>query len=100
MQAFSEKFLAGKDRYALAALRRSNKAQVVSPERMAAVRVPVLGIVGSKDPYRASFEELKKIMPRLNVVVLDGATHITATTHPGFVPAILDFLRRSAAPAC
>ena len=93
MRAFSEKFLAGKDRHALAALRRSNKAQVVSPEQMAAVRVPVLGIVGSKDPYRAGFEDLRRTMPHLKLVVLDGATHMSASAHPGFVPAIVEFLR-------
>ena len=94
MQATAERFLAGKDRHALAAMRRSNKAQVVSPEAMAAVRVPVLGIVGNRDPYHASFEELKKLMPDLEVVVLDGATHISATAHPDFIPELLAFLRR------
>ena len=94
MTATAERFLAGKDRHALAAMRRSNKAQVVSPEAMAAVRLPVLGIVGSRDPYRASFEELKKLMPSLKLVVLDGATHVSATSHPEFVPELLGFLRR------
>jgi len=99
MRSISAKFLEGKDRRALAALRRSNKAQVVSPGEMAAVRVPVLGIVGSNDPYRASFDELRKIMPALQVVVLDGATHITAPVHSEFIPRLLGFLQIHAEPA-
>lgn len=89
----SAAFLAGKDCRALAAVRRSNKAQVVTAAQLAAVRVPVLGIVGSADPYLAGFEALKKVMPQLKVVVLDGAIHASAPSHPGFVPALLGFLR-------
>ena len=95
MRELSEQFLEGKDRYALAALRRSNQAQVVTPAQMQSVRVPVLGVVGSKDPYRASFDELKQLIPAMTLVVLDGATHVNAPVHPGFVPAIEDFLRRN-----
>jgi pimeloyl-ACP methyl ester carboxylesterase len=93
LKEISDAFLAGKNRYALAALRRSNKAQVVTAEQMAAVRVPVLGIVAAADPYRKSFDALKKIMPQLKIVVLDGATHLTAPVQPSFVGEILAFLR-------
>jgi pimeloyl-ACP methyl ester carboxylesterase len=92
LKDISDAFLAGKDRHALAAMRRSNRDQVVTAAQMAAVRVPVLGIVGSKDPYRRSFDELKAILPALELAVLADATHISATVHPGFVPAILRFL--------
>jgi len=95
MRALSEQFLEGKDRYALAALRRSNKAQVVTPAQMQAVRVPVLGIVGSKDPYRASFDELMTIIPGMSLAVLEGATHANAPTHPEFVAGVAEFLKRS-----
>ena len=99
MKKISDEFLAGKDRYALAAMRRSNRLQVVTPEEMAAVRVPVLGIVGSADPYRSSFDALTKIMPQLELVVLEGATHLNAPVHAAFVPSVLDFLRRNATTA-
>jgi pimeloyl-ACP methyl ester carboxylesterase len=89
----SAEFLAGKDRHALAAIRRATRLQVVTAQQMADAHVPVLGIVGSADPYRASFDALRKVMPQLTLVVLDGATHISASTHPDFIPSMLTFLR-------
>ena len=93
LRARSAEILAGEDRYALAAVRRANKSQVVAPERIAAAAVPTLGIVGSDDPYRARFDTLVKLMPQLKLVVLERATHVSAPMHPEFIPAILRFLR-------
>jgi pimeloyl-ACP methyl ester carboxylesterase len=98
IQRRSAEFLRGKDRYALAALRRSNRFQAVQPKDLRGVEIPVLGIVGSADPYRASFDELRELVPALTLVVLDGATHLSAPTHPDFTPAILQFLRKHARP--
>ena len=96
MEEMSASFLAGKDRLALAAIRRSNKAQVVTADQMATVQVPVLGIVGSADPYVAGFNDLKRIMPQLKLVVIHDATHFSAPGNPEFVRAILGFLRAHA----
>ena len=93
VEEMSANFLAGKDTLALAAIRRSNKAQVVTPDQMTAAQVPVLGIVGSADPYLPGFHDLKSAMPKLELVVLDGATHFSAPSKPEFVRAILSFLR-------
>ena len=92
LDALSRCFLKGNDHRALAAIRRSNARQVVATADLAAVRVPVLGIVGSDDPYRAGFAELAAAMPALELVVLQGATHNSAPSHPGFAPAIRSFL--------
>ena len=86
-------FLAGKDRLALAAARRSNRGQVFATEALAAVRVPVLGIVGGDDPYRASFDELSEVLPRLTLVVIEGADHPSAAGRSEFVEALAGFLR-------
>jgi pimeloyl-ACP methyl ester carboxylesterase len=93
LEARSAELLAGKDRYALAALRRATRSQVVTAEQMANAHVPVLGIVGSADPYRASFDALSDHMPDMTLTVPEGATHVSATTHPEFIPSILTFLR-------
>jgi pimeloyl-ACP methyl ester carboxylesterase len=97
IEALSGKFLAGSDYHALAALRRSNKAQVITAEQLAVVQVPVLGIVGSADPYLAGFRELEKVMLQLKVVVLEDATHNSAPSTPEFVRAIQGFLQAHAA---
>jgi pimeloyl-ACP methyl ester carboxylesterase len=63
------------DRFAIAALLRSFREQVITPEAVAAVRVPTLGIVGSADPLLVSLQDLKKLRPSVKLVVIDGATH-------------------------
>jgi pimeloyl-ACP methyl ester carboxylesterase len=85
---------AGQDPRALAAVRRSNPAQVVvTLAQMAAVAVPTLGVVGTANPYLDRFLELEAAMPRLRLVTIDGAPHGSAPGRPEFVQAVLAFLR-------
>jgi pimeloyl-ACP methyl ester carboxylesterase len=93
----SAAFLPGKDCRALAAVRRSNRDQVITDGALAAVRVPVLGIVGSEDPYRTSFDELRKLLPQLELAVIEGAAHADAAGRPEFAAAIERFVRARAA---
>jgi pimeloyl-ACP methyl ester carboxylesterase len=95
IKVLSEAYLVGKDRFALASVRRSNRNQAISAAQMAAVTVPTLAIVGSADPKKVKVEELKEVMPSLKVVVIDGATHggdRSAARRPEFVQAIRDFI--------
>jgi pimeloyl-ACP methyl ester carboxylesterase len=89
----SATFLEGKDRYALAAARRSNREQVFATEALARVDVPVLGIVGSEDPYLASYAELAAVMPQMKLVTIEGADHASAVGAPQFIAALAAFLR-------
>lgn len=91
--------LAGKDPRALAAVRRSNPAQVVTEAQMAAATVPTLGIVGTADPYLRDFQQLKAAMPQLQLVTVQGASHGSLPGRPEFVRAVLDFLRAHPARA-
>jgi pimeloyl-ACP methyl ester carboxylesterase len=84
--------LVGKDPLALAAVRRSNRDQVVSEAAMAAVKVPTLGVVGTADPYLAEFNDLKRVMPQMTLVTIEGASHGSAPGRPEFVKAIQEFL--------
>src|SRR3954447_12647981 len=85
--------LAGQDPRALAAVRRSNPAQVVTLAQMAAVTVPTLGVVGTADPYLRQFVELKAVMPQLDLVTIEAASHGSALGRPEFSQAVLAFLR-------
>jgi pimeloyl-ACP methyl ester carboxylesterase len=85
--------LAGKDPRALAAVRRSNPAQVVTEAEMAAVTVPTLGVVGTADPYLSQFRELQAAMPQLRLVTIEGASHGSAPERPEFAHTVLAFLR-------
>jgi pimeloyl-ACP methyl ester carboxylesterase len=92
VRRISAERLAGKDPLALAAVRRSTLDQVVSEAAMAAVTVPVLGIVGTADPYLKEFQELKVAMPLLRLVTIEGASHGSAPARPEFIAALRAFL--------
>ena len=92
IESLSRRYLAGQDCLALAAVRRSNRAQVVTGEAIAAAGVPVLAIVGSDDPYLASADALKKVMPALELVVVQGANHFTLSGTAAFAEAVERFL--------
>jgi len=92
VRKLSAERLVGKDPRALAAVRRSNRDQVVTEAQMAAVRVPTLGVVGSADPYLKEFQDLKRAMPQMKLVVIEGASHGSAPGRPEFVRAIEEFL--------
>lgn len=85
--------LANNDCYALAAVRRSNRDQVISDQALAGVAVPTLGIVGSLDPYIASFHALADMMPTFRVEVIEGGTHNGTPARPEFLQAVQRFLR-------
>jgi pimeloyl-ACP methyl ester carboxylesterase len=63
------------DPLALAAFVRALRGQVVTDTQVAAIHVPTLGIVGSADPALAGMRELKTVLPSLEMIVVDGATH-------------------------
>jgi pimeloyl-ACP methyl ester carboxylesterase len=96
LKARSAKILAGRDARALAAVRRSNRDQVVTDAQMAAVKVPTLGVVGSEDPYFADFKALAALMPGLELVVVDGATHGSLPARAEFVSTLRAFFERAA----
>jgi pimeloyl-ACP methyl ester carboxylesterase len=87
----SERRLAGLDTTALAAIRRSMKDTVVKRQQLTAITIPVLGIVGSADPALKELQELRTMLPAMQLVVIDGASHTAAPARPEFVEALLRF---------
>ena len=84
--------LARQDARALAAVRRSNHAQVVTLAQMTAVTVPTLGLVGTADPYLGPFLKLRARMPQLELVTIENASHGLAPGRLEFTQAIVAFL--------
>ena len=85
----------GNDPVAFAADVRGRRGQAVTDAQMAAVRVATLAVVGSADAALTRVNELKKLLPALKVVVVNGATHTGergATRRPEFVDAIREFI--------
>jgi hypothetical protein len=75
----SQQLVAVNDPVGLAAFNRQRRELVVSNSAMAALRVPLLGIIGSADAGIAGMKELKAINPALQLTVLEGAVHSTAS---------------------
>ena len=98
LDTLATRYLAGNDPLALAAIRRSNRDQRVEDAALAAVSVPLLGIVGTLDPYAASFRALAASVPRLRLVTIEGATHNGAPARREFREAVLAFLAEHPTP--
>ena len=80
---------------ALAAWERGGGREFNSTdEEIAAVKVPVLGVMGSLDNV-ASMQTRQKLLPSMQLVIVDGATHVGdrgVVRRPEFVAAIRQFI--------
>ena len=93
----SERRLAGLDTTALAAVRRSMRDTVVAPAQIAAIKIPMMGIVGRADPALKDFRELQKLLPTIQLEIINDASHTAAPARPEFARAVLRFLEASSA---
>ncbi len=83
------------DRFAMAAIIRSSRDQIISPEQAAAVKVPTLGIAGSKDTFLSKLQDLKQLRPGLQLVIVENGTHAgegDTRKRPEFIAAIRQFI--------
>ena len=102
VQATNKFLLASNDPKALAAAVRSSedKALTIPEEKLKAIRVPMLAVIGDVDPFRKSVNELKKQVPGLQVATIKGADHLTTVFDVAFLKDLREFLakhRRGAA---
>jgi pimeloyl-ACP methyl ester carboxylesterase len=77
---------------ALAAVVRSWKDLGVSKEKLKSNKVPTLALIGSKDPLKESIELMKDEMENLEVIVIDGANHLSTYTNPKFIRSLRKFM--------
>jgi len=85
----------GQDQIALANLRLAEKELVVSKQSLANLNIPVLAIVGSEDLALEGVRNFKNLLPSLELVVIEGGTHLSVPGHPEFVESIQNFLVRN-----
>ena len=83
---------------ARAAALRSFREQRVTAAQMAAVRVPAISIIGTADEGIADVHELKRVMPDLKLVTIDGADHDSARRRPEFLATVEEFLKVNSHP--
>jgi pimeloyl-ACP methyl ester carboxylesterase len=74
------------------ALRQGTASQVVTVAQGRALKMPILAVVGGADPLKADVDAFTQLLPSLNVIVIDGATHLSTFVRPEFREAVHDFL--------
>jgi len=90
IRARSEEIVKKNDLRAHAALMRARRALLVTDAEIAAVRVPVLAIVGERDPALPRIKAMQAVWPALELEVVPGAAH--PTVHPRGLPRRPEFL--------
>lgn len=102
IRARSDALVAANDVVALAAYQRKGLREINTTDaEVAAIRVPVLGLIGSLDGGLRGMQQLQTILPSLKLVVIEGATHVgdrMAAARPEFVGAIRDFIAAHRSP--
>lgn len=63
-------------------------------EGLALVRIPVLIVNGSADPYAKTDERLAAAIPGTRIVELPAANHLTAIVHPKLKEVVREFLSK------
>jgi len=84
------------DPKALAAAIRGMKGLMVSREQLAANEVPTVAVVGSIDPLKEGVDEMATVMSNLEVVIIEGADHMTAIGNPQLLETIEAHLKKNA----
>jgi pimeloyl-ACP methyl ester carboxylesterase len=93
--AVNERLLATNDALALAAVIRGNQFnKQVSRERLEAIQVPMLAVIGEIDPIKGAVDGMKSVRSDLEVVVLPGKDHLSAVADPKLATSIHEFLAK------
>jgi pimeloyl-ACP methyl ester carboxylesterase len=81
----------GNDRLALAAVMRRDDATVLATDALAAVKVPVLVVIGDRD-FAGPADPLVDALPDARLVTLRNVDHFATPESFGFIDATLEFL--------
>jgi pimeloyl-ACP methyl ester carboxylesterase len=91
IEAINKRFLASNDPLALAAVARGHFPPVMEA-KVRANKIPVLALIGEVDPLKAGVDRLNGMLPHLKIVVIPGASHMTAFANPLFLSTLKSFL--------
>ena len=64
----------------------------LTEEDVRRISVPVLSIVGNRDPLMAGVDAMKGLVRDHTVVIVQDSDHIMTTMRPEFIEALMDFL--------
>jgi len=91
LEMANKEFNSTQDPLALAALIR-NFVPSPTEAQIRSNKIPVLALIGDKDPGKKDVDRLDGLMPNLKIVVIPNADHMTATADPLFHKSFSDFL--------
>jgi len=94
LQAINKMLLAVNDAKALAAVIRGMRGLAVTEEDLKNSKIPILAVVGDKDPLKKGVDNMKGKAADLQVVEIKGADHMTAFGRPEFINSVKDFLAK------
>jgi pimeloyl-ACP methyl ester carboxylesterase len=80
----------GNDAMAWAALSRG--LRILSADKVHRIKIPMALVIGADDAFLPDAQRLARAVPTTKVVMIPGASHDTAISHPKFAEAVLAFL--------
>lgn len=90
MQAMNAQVLATNDPLALAAVARAMPGLAVGRQEIEFNTVPVLVVIGSKDPLKEAVDAMSDVLGNHETVVVDGADHISLLLSPAYSKQMSD----------
>jgi pimeloyl-ACP methyl ester carboxylesterase len=99
IQGINQMMLTFNDPKALAAVARSFPALAVTEAQLRSNKIPVLAIIGEKDPLKDGVDKLEGVMSNLKIEVIEGANHMSAFASPKFLSTLKSFLAEHPAEA-
>lgn len=95
----ANELLARNDPIALAAALRTLAVVQLTNDEIAALKMPLLVIVGSNDLAESRTAAFEGLQPKLETVIVEGATHGTTVPRPEFSDSLRSFLNRHSSTA-
>ncbi len=86
------------DRQAIRAMKKGFRELIVSREQLASLKTPGICFIGTEDGLKPYADDLHKVQPTIELVVLEGANHITTAIRPDFKERLLQFFESHADP--
>ncbi|MBI1321295.1 MAG: alpha/beta fold hydrolase [Candidatus Hydrogenedens sp.] len=80
------------DEHALLEMTRAMPQLEPDPAALRRTDVPVLNLIGAKDPLIENVDKLGALVPDHQKVVIEGASHFTLIGSPGTIDTMLEFL--------
>jgi pimeloyl-ACP methyl ester carboxylesterase len=93
LKARNQLIMANNDPKALAACIRGMRNLEITKQQLEQNKVPVLAIIGEKDPLKVGVDEMTGVLANLKVVVVANGDHMSTFQSPKFTGSVNEFLR-------